>query len=461
METTPRASINIMTALLLLSLHCFIGPAAMAEQPSSSTDQASLLALKQHITDDPEDLLSTNWTETTSVCNWVGITCGTTHTSRVTSLNLAFMGLSGTLPPHLGNLSFLAYFDISNNTFHGSLPVELSRLRRLQYFSVSGNSFEGEIPPWLASLPRLEYLFLNSNGFSGAIPESICNVSTLQKLDLSENQLARSIPSLIFNMPMLKAINLSSNQLSGAMPSSFCSESPLLEIDLKYNNLSGDLPRNICGNLPNLQGLLLTGNQFSGEIPSSLSECRQLQFLSLSVNNFSGAIPRELGNLTTLNRLYLGYNNLIGEDLVAYICDFGIAKLLGEENSMTRTKTLATIGYMAPEYGSGGYVSTRGDVYSYGILLMEIFTGKRPTDEMFSGEESLKRWVKSSLPDAVGDVLDAKLLSREEPTAAKLECVSTILELATHCCTELPEKRMGMNDVLAKLKKIRTVLGQR
>ncbi|XP_048131722.1 LRR receptor-like serine/threonine-protein kinase FLS2 isoform X4 [Rhodamnia argentea] len=423
MEATPRPSINIMTALLLLSLHGFIGPAAMAEQPSISADQASLLALKQHITDDPEDLLSTNWTETTSVCNWVGITCGTTHTSRVTRLNLACMGLSGTLPPQLGNLSFLAYFNITNNTFHGSLPVELSHLRRLQYFSVRGNFFEGEIPPWLASLPRLKYLFLNANGFSGTIPESICNVSTLQTLDLSENQLAGTILPLIFNIPLLKVIDLSNNQLSGAMPSSVFSESPLLDIDHSSNSLSGVLPQNICGNLPNLQGLFLSFNQFSGGIPSSLSECRQLQVLALSVNNFSGTIPRELGNLTLLNGLYLGVNNLI-------------------------------------EYGSGGVVSTRGDVYSYGILLMETFTGKGPTDEMFSGEESLKRWVKNSLPDAVGDVLDAKLLSREELTAAKLECVSTILELAAHCCTELPGERKGMNDVLAKLEKIRTVLGQ-
>ncbi|KAF8024573.1 hypothetical protein BT93_F1676 [Corymbia citriodora subsp. variegata] len=149
---------------------------------------------------------------------------------------------------------------------------------------------------------------------------------------------------------------------------------------------------------------------------------------------------------------------LLREDLVACLCDFGIAKLLGEEKSMTQTKTLASIGYMAPEYGSGGFVSTRGDVYSYGILLMETFTGKRPRDEMFSAEENLKHWVEKSLPHAVRDILDTNLLSREELTDAKLDCLSSILELAVHCCAELPKERMRMNDVLAKLNKIKTVL---
>ncbi|XP_010059115.1 receptor kinase-like protein Xa21 [Eucalyptus grandis] len=149
---------------------------------------------------------------------------------------------------------------------------------------------------------------------------------------------------------------------------------------------------------------------------------------------------------------------LLGEDLVACLCDFGITKLLGEEKSMTRTKTLTTIGYMAPEYASGGFVSTRVDVDSCGILLIETFTGKRPTDEIFSAVESLKQWVEKSLPHAVRDILDTNLLSREELTATKLDCLSSILELAVHCYAELPEERMRTNDVLAKLNKMKTVL---
>ncbi|KAL2538730.1 LRR receptor-like serine/threonine-protein kinase FLS2 [Forsythia ovata] len=75
-------------------------------------------------------------------------------------------------------------------------------------------------------------------------------------------------------------------------------------------------------------------------------------------------------------------NVLLDEDMVAHVSDFGIAKLFDEGESTAQTKTLATIGYMAPEYGTEGIVSTSGDVYSYGVMLLEMYTRKKPTDEI-------------------------------------------------------------------------------
>ncbi|KAK9181292.1 hypothetical protein WN944_024429 [Citrus x changshan-huyou] len=118
-------------------------------------------------------------------------------------------------------------------------------------------------------------------------------------------------------------------------------------------------------------------------------------------------------------------NVLLDENMVAHLSDFGIAKLLsGEDESTMRTKTLATIGYMAPEYGIGGEVSTKSDVYSYGIMLMETFTKKKPTDEIFVGELSLKHWVNDLLPNSLVEVVDKTLLSGEEKhSAAKEQCL--------------------------------------
>uniref|UniRef100_A0A2N9IFC8 non-specific serine/threonine protein kinase n=1 Tax=Fagus sylvatica TaxID=28930 RepID=A0A2N9IFC8_FAGSY len=149
-------------------------------------------------------------------------------------------------------------------------------------------------------------------------------------------------------------------------------------------------------------------------------------------------------------------NILLNEDMVAHVSDFGISKLLGDEDSMTQTMTLATIGYMAPEYGSQGIISTRGDVYSYGILLMETFTRKSPTDEMFVGEMSLNRWVKESLPHAVIEVVDVNLLKRgEDYFTAKLDCISSIMKMAMDCSTEAPNERINMRDVVTTLKNIK------
>ncbi|XP_044507266.1 receptor kinase-like protein Xa21 [Mangifera indica] len=107
-------------------------------------------------------------------------------------------------------------------------------------------------------------------------------------------------------------------------------------------------------------------------------------------------------------------NVLLDENMVAHLSDFGISKLLGEEDSMTQTKTLATIGYMAPEYGREGKVSRKGDVYSYGIMLMETFTKKKPTNEMFTEEMSLRRWVGESLCSTVTQVVDTNLFIRDD-----------------------------------------------
>ncbi|KAL6330441.1 hypothetical protein AAG906_040371 [Vitis piasezkii] len=147
-------------------------------------------------------------------------------------------------------------------------------------------------------------------------------------------------------------------------------------------------------------------------------------------------------------------NVLLDDDMVAHISDFGIAKLLMGSEFMKRTKTLGTIGYMAPEYGSGGIVSTKGDIYSYGILLMETFVRKKPTNEMFVEELTLKSWVESSTNNIM-EVIDANLLTEEDESfSLKQACFSSIMTLALDCTAEPPEKRINMKDVVVRLKKL-------
>ncbi|XP_059650241.1 receptor kinase-like protein Xa21 [Cornus florida] len=152
-------------------------------------------------------------------------------------------------------------------------------------------------------------------------------------------------------------------------------------------------------------------------------------------------------------------NILLDEDMVAHVTDFGIAKLLVENKSITHTKTLGTIGYMAPEYGSAGIVSIVGDVYSYGILQLKTFTRKKPTDDLFVGEVSLKSWVSESFPSAVMDVVDANLVSGEEENFTALQKIlPSIFKLALECTSQLPEERINMDDALVRLKKFKTIV---
>lgn len=106
------------------------------------------------------------------------------------------------------------------------------------------------------------------------------------------------------------------------------------------------------------------------------------------------------------------------------------------------------------EYGSEGLVSTQCDVYSYGIMLMEVLTRTKPTDEQLVGDGSLKHWVRDSLAHSVTQVVDENLLKPEDGQM-KLQCVSSIMELALSCAADSPEERPNIKDVLVALSKIK------
>ncbi|KAI5331347.1 hypothetical protein L3X38_021473 [Prunus dulcis] len=180
-----RSRFVLSITLLLLQ---YSSKGTGAAKTNITTDQSALLAMRSHITSDPHNI-SVNWSTSTSVCNWVGVTCGARHL-RVVSLNLSYRGFTGTIPPHLGNLSFLVALSFNNNSFYGTLPHELSYLRRLKFISLGFNNFMGSIPSWFGSFPKLQRLVLYGNQFSGTVPSTIFNLSTLQDIDLGANKLS-------------------------------------------------------------------------------------------------------------------------------------------------------------------------------------------------------------------------------------------------------------------------------
>lgn len=123
------------------------------------------------------------------------------------------------------------------------------------------------------------------------------------------------------------------------------------------------------------------------------------------------------------------------------------------------------------EYGMGNEVSTYGDVYSYGILLLEMFIRKRPIDNIFQESLNLHNFVKAALPERISDIIDPTLLCDREEGETRVnditrnesqngspkiqECLTFILGIGVACSVEFPSERMNMSAVVIKLHAIR------
>nr|XP_043637490.1 probable LRR receptor-like serine/threonine-protein kinase At3g47570 [Erigeron canadensis] len=161
-------------------------------------------------------------------------------------------------------------------------------------------------------------------------------------------------------------------------------------------------------------------------------------------------------------------NILLDADLIADVGDFGLARILqynSHDISATHTNSLGvlgTIGYAPPEYGMGGQASTYGDIYSFGVLLLETFTGKCPTHEMFNNGLSLRDFVKMAIPDHVLEITDPVLLEtrQEENERTRAyrsikESLTAIYQIGITCSIETPRDRIDMNNVFNQLESIK------
>ncbi|KAG7959936.1 hypothetical protein I3843_10G094300 [Carya illinoinensis] len=385
------------------------------------------------------------------------------------NLDLGFNQLTSSIPLSLWRLTYLLLVDLSSTSLNGPLSLDIGNMIVLRILDLSKNQITGHIPVTIGGLKN------------GSIHTAVSELVSLELLDLSYNNLYGEIPKFLEKLSFLKHLNLSFNKLQGEIPSrgqfvhfpatsfisnnGLCSEAqmqvpPCTTVTIKVLNLQVEGAFKsfhiTCEVLCNIRHWNLV---------KIITACCNMDLKALVLEYMPNGNPDMwLCSKNQVEYLHLGYampivhcdlkptNVLLDEDMVRHVADFGIAKLLGDGVSLTQTMTLATIGFMAPEYGSEGLVSTRGDVYSYGILLMETFTKKKPIDDMFTGKMSL---VQESLALSVLEVVDANLLRNEHDYVAMEECLLSTMGLALCCCTDLPEQRIGIENVVATLNKIK------
>nr|QAS62442.1 LRR receptor-like serine/threonine-protein kinase FEI 1 [Sedum alfredii] len=141
-------------------------------------------------------------------------------------------------------------------------------------------------------------------------------------------------------------------------------------------------------------------------------------------------------------------NILIDENLEPCVSDFGLAKLLVDEDAHQTTVVAGTFGYLAPEYLQTGIATAKSDVYSYGVLLLELVTGKRPTDPSFVKRGlNVVGWMNTLLKqNRLEDVVDKKCRD------ADVETVEAVLEIAARCTDADPDERPTMGQILQVLE---------
>ncbi|KAM3394119.1 hypothetical protein P3S68_003121 [Capsicum galapagoense] len=397
---------------------------------------------------------------------------------KLTFLDISFNPLNDMLPASTGNLSTsLRNFYANNYKIKGRIPNDVGNLSSLLDIDLSGNNLVGSIPTSIGNLRDLERFNLSSNKFTGFIGDLIRKLQHLGDIYLGQNQISGSLPNCLGNITSLREIHLGSNKLSSNIPPSLGNLQDLVVLHLSSNNMVSSLPLEI-GNLKSVTKMDLSMNQFSNEIPREIGQLRNLAHLSLRHNKLQETISDSMSNMLQRLRImidvacaleYLHHgcslpvihcdvnpsNVLLDEDMVAHLSDFGISKLLGEDQGDLYTKALATLGYIALEYGLDGLVCTKCDVYSYGIMLLEMFTRRKLNE--FDGDLSLKQWASYSLPEAVMDVVDVNLVT-PQGNHKELDVVALIVKVALDCCAESPARRTNMKDVVGMLQKIKIQL---
>ncbi|XP_057846872.2 LRR receptor-like serine/threonine-protein kinase EFR [Cryptomeria japonica] len=413
-------------------------------------------------------------------------------------VDFAHNKLTGNIPPEVAGLQNLqAYLNISNNFLQGSI-LEMSKMVMVLAIDVSQNNFSGAIPSALASCKGLEYLNLSWNAFEGPIPTSLVDLPNLQYMDLSHNNLSGMIPTTFKKDENATASQSLFKQANGSYRRSNTSALKVWPPKISYEEL-------VDATVLKLQDEHVH-QSFSREcnvlktvrhrnVIRIISACSKLDFKALILPFMSnGSLDRWLYhpedgrcrlNLSDRIRIaieiaegmtYLHHycfvqvihcdlkpnNVLLGDDMTSYIADFGLSNIIfgNSMDSLTSIDALkGSIGYIAPEYGIGGKLTTKGDVYSYGILILELLTRKRPTDDMFTEGINLQKWIEMHFPDRIFDVVDNCFLldAYELETSIVTECLTQLIQIGLFCTRESPQERPNMTDIVDRLNTIRGV----
>ncbi|CAI7864319.1 unnamed protein product [Closterium sp. NIES-53] len=139
-------------------------------------------------------------------------------------------------------------------------------------------------------------------------------------------------------------------------------------------------------------------------------------------------------------------NVLLDDQMVAHVADFGLAREIDVKQSHMSTKVFGTIGYLAPEYTRQGRLSFKSDVFAYGVMLLQLITGKQPTDEDVA-ERGLARWAEANGAAAIVD-------PRMELEPGEIDQILGAVKLGLLCTARVASDRPSMPEIVHLLENL-------
>ena len=275
------------------------------------------------------------------------------------SLDLNNSGLTGEIPPEIGNLTNLTDLRLYGNQLTGAIPPEIGNLTNLTRLDLENNQLTGSIPPEIGNLTNLMGLGLQDNQLTGEIPSEIGNLTNLIGLNLWNNQLTGSIPPEIGNLTNLTFLGLSNNQLTGEIPESIC------DLNISWDGWQFNISNNqLCPPYPScIEDYVGEQNTTNCEQASIIDETLPITY------NLHNAYPNPFNPITTLR-----YD--LPEDAMVNIT---IYDMMGRIVS-NLVSSQQNAGYKSTQWNA---TNNTGQPVSAGLYLYTIQAGKfRQTKKM-------------------------------------------------------------------------------
>ncbi|CAH8348805.1 unnamed protein product [Eruca vesicaria subsp. sativa] len=420
--------------------------------------------------------LATSWKGNDPCASWIGITCAG---SNVTVVNLGRQGLTGSISPSFAKITSLETINLSNNNLSGIIPNELTTLPKLKMLDVSNNDIYGDVPKFEAGVKVVTTGNRNIGKPKPLAPGASPGGDGGSSKGTSKAKIIGPVVGVVAALCLVGLGVCLYAKRRARRPAKVQSPNNHMVIHPHHSGDGDAIKLTIAASSVGGGGGTESSSSHAGNTDIHVVESGNLvisiQVLRNVTNNFSeenilgrggfGTVYKARGveylhtlaHQSFIHRDLKPSNILLDDDMRAKVSDFGLVRLAPEGKYSIETRVAGTFGYLAPEYAVTGRVTTKVDIFSLGVILMELITGRKALD-VSQPEDSvhLVTWFrrvaasKDKDKDAFKNAIDPNINLDEETLAS----VQKVWELAGHCCAREPYQRPDMGHVVNVLSSL-------